>query len=107
MLALEMESIVEELANSDQNLLLNKLMDYPIIGNYYQLNANLGQKVALAIGLFLPVGIPVYLLAVYQRKLLRQDIISVQKVSEELKSMIFSLHLSNENPDHINNTNKI
>ena len=107
MLALEMESIVEELANSDQNLLLNKLMDYPIIGNYHQLNANLGQKVALAIGLFLPVGIPVYLLAVYQRKLLRQDIISVQKVSEELKSMIFSLHLSNENPDHINNTNKI
>ena len=107
MLALEMESIVEELANSDQNLLLNKLMDYPIIGNYHQLNANLGQKAALAIGLFLPVGIPVYLLAVYQRKLLRQDIISVQKVSEELKSMIFSLHLSNENPDHINNTNKI
>ncbi len=106
-LALEMESIVEELANSDQNLLLNKLMDYPIIGNYHQLNADLGQKVALAIGLFLPVGIPVYLLAIYQRKLLRQDIITVQKVSEELKSVIFSLHLSDESPDHINNTNKI
>ncbi len=94
-IALEMESIVEELANSDQNLLLNKLMDYPIIGNYHQLNANISPKMAMAIGFFLPIGLPIYLLAVYQRKLLRQDILTVQKVSEELESMIiFSLHLS-------------
>ena len=95
-LAQEMESIVEELSNSDQNLLLNKLMDFPIIGNYHQLNENINGKLAMVIGCLLPIGIPVYLLAVYQRKLLRQDIITVQKVGEELKAMIFSLHLSNE-----------
>lgn len=95
-LALEMENIIEELSNSDQQLLLNKLMDFPIIGNYHQLNANINNKLALTIGCFLPIGLPVYLLAVYQRKLLRQDIMTVQKVSEELNSMIFSLHLSNE-----------
>ena len=93
-LAQEMESIIEELSNSDQNLLLNKLMDYPIIGNYHQLNENISDKVAMAIGYFIPIGIPIYLLAIYQRKLLRQDIITVQKVSEEVKEMIFSLHLS-------------
>ena len=92
-LAQEMEAIVEELANSDQNLLLNKLMDYPIIGNYHQLNANINPRLAVAIGIFFPFGLPIYLLAVYQRKLLLQDIKTVQKVSEEVISIIYSLHL--------------
>jgi len=90
-LALEMESIVEELSNSDQNLVLNKLMDYPIIGGYKQLGAHLNKKVGLIIGLFLPLGIPVYLIAIYKRKLLRQDIKTVEKVSEELEDIITDL----------------
>lgn len=87
-IAKEEESIVEELGNSDQNLVLNKLMDYPVIGGYNQLSANLNPKVGLAIGLFFPLGIPVYLLAVYQRKLLRQDMRTVQRTSRELMDMI-------------------
>lgn len=93
-LAGEMESIIEELCNSDQNLLLNKLMDFPIIGSYHQLNANISPRVAQIIGLIFPIGIPIYLLAVYQRKLLLQDIKTVQKVSDETLAIIFSLHLS-------------
>lgn len=87
-LATEMESIVEELANSDQNLVLNKLMDYPVIGGYNPLNARLSGKMGLAIGLFFPVGLPLYLLATYQRKLLRHDIRMIQKTSVELLDMI-------------------
>ena len=93
-LAGEMESIIEELCNSDQNLLLNKLMDFPIIGSYHQLNANISPRVAQIIGFIFPIGIPIYLLAVYQRKLLLQDIKTVQKVSDETLAIIFSLHLS-------------
>lgn len=93
-LAREMESIIEELCNSDQNLLLNKLMDFPIIGSYHQLNANISPRVAQIIGFIFPIGIPIYLLAVYQRKLLLQDIKTVQKVSDETLAIIFSLHLS-------------
>ena len=89
-----MESIIEELCNSDQNLLLNKLMDFPIIGSYHQLNANISPRVAQIIGFIFPIGIPIYLLAVYQRKLLLQDIKTVQKVSDETLAIIFSLHLS-------------
>jgi lipopolysaccharide export system permease protein len=87
-LTLEMESIVEELSNSDQNLVLNKLMDYPIIGGYKQLGARLDRKAGRLIGLFFPLGLPVYFIATYQRKLLRQDINTVIKVSRELKDMI-------------------
>ena len=94
-LAAEMDGIIEELANSDQNLLLNKLMDYPVIGGYNQLNANLNGKIGLALGIFIPIGLPIYLLATYQRKLLRHDIQVVQKTSRELEDMIKSLETKN------------
>ena len=90
-LAGEVEAIVEELGNSDQNLVLNKLMDYPVIGGYKQLGGHLNSKLSLAIGAFLPLGIPVYLITIYQRKLLGQDIKTVEKVSEELKDMVAGL----------------
>lgn len=102
-LARETENLVEELGNSDQNLLLNKLMDYPIIGGYNnKLSKHLNGKTGLAIGLFFPLGLPVYLLATYQRKLLIHDVLMVQKTSKELINMIYSLHLLKNNPD-INN----
>lgn len=90
-LATEMEKIIEEVGNSDQNLVINKLMDYPVIGGYNQLNANLNGKVGIIVGLILPIGFPIYLLATYQRKLLRHDIQVVSKTSSELLEMIDKL----------------
>lgn len=87
-LAQETESIVEELSNSDQNLVLNKLMDYPIIGGYSQFNADLPRWLACLLGVCLPVGVPLYLLAIYQRKLLRHDIQTTYKTSGELLEML-------------------
>lgn len=94
-----MERIIEELGNSDQNLLLNKLMDYPVISGYKsQLGENLNPKISLAIAVFLPLGVPIYLLGTYQRKLLLHDIQVVQRTSKELISMIHSLRLLSNNP---------
>ena len=94
-LAEEMDDIIEELSNSDQNLLLNKLMDYPVIGGYNQLNANLNGKTGLAFAIFFPIGIPIYLLATYQRKLLRHDVQAAQRTSRELEDMVKSLETKN------------
>lgn len=47
-----MDGIIEELSNSDQNLVLNKLMDYPVINGYNQINAKINGKAGLAISLF-------------------------------------------------------
>ena len=48
LLAQDTENIVEELSNSDQNLLLNKLMDYPVIGGYNnKLSKHINGKLAL------------------------------------------------------------
>ena len=87
-LAREMDDIIENLSNSDQNLVLNKLMDYPIISGYNKLNTKINGKMGLIIGIFLPVGLPIYLLATYQRKLLRHDIKTIEKTSEELIEII-------------------
>lgn len=83
-LANEMEYLVEELSNSDQNLVLNKLMDYPIIGGYNSINLRLKGKMGIIIAIILPIGIPIYLLAVYQRKLLLNDIKMIKKTSDEM-----------------------
>lgn len=93
-LTVKMDGIIEELSNSDQNLVLNKLMDYPIISGYDQINAKINGKAGLAVGLFFPIGLPVYLLATYQRKLLRHDIKMVQKTSNELIDIIEKIPVS-------------
>lgn len=95
-LAQEMESLVDELSNSDQNLLLNKLMDYPVIRGYNRIDFHLTGKSGMAVGLFIPVGLPVYFLAIYQRKLLMHDIRTIQKTSNEIAEIIFSLHLCDD-----------
>ncbi|MDR0995150.1 MAG: LptF/LptG family permease, partial [Tannerella sp.] len=84
----EMEALVEELSNSDQILVLNKLMDYPVIGGYQPLDKRISHRGHIALGIFLPFGLPIYLVAVYRRKLLGQDIRQVGKVSEELVDII-------------------
>lgn len=95
-IAHQTEAIVEELENSDKILVLNKLMDYPVIGGANQLKADWDKRIYMAIAIFLPLGIPVYLLAIYQRKLLRHDIKTVLRTSHELNEMI------NENKDSDN-----
>lgn len=83
-LSAQLDQIVEELSNSDKILVLNKLMDYPVLSGYDLLRANLSPKIGFALGLFLPIGLPIYLIAIYQRKLLKIDIKQIEKTSAEL-----------------------
>lgn len=92
----KLESIVEELSNSDHNLILNKLMDYPFLKGYPLLSANKLSKTGPALGLLFPIGIPLYLTALYQRKLLLHDIQVTQRVCSELNEMIGKLISSTE-----------
>lgn len=83
-----LENIIEEMGNSDQNLILNKLMDYPILGGYNKQNSPFNGFFSILIGLLFPIGIPIYLISVYQRKLLIHDIKTILKINEELKQLI-------------------
>lgn len=93
-MATEMENLIEELSNSDQNLILNKLMDYPIISRHNQFNLKINGKIGLVLGIFFPIGLPFYLFASYQRKLLRHDIQMMLKTSNDLIEIIEKLPVS-------------
>lgn len=84
----KIELIVEELGNSDHNLILNKLMDLPIINGYNLLTPNKSGKLGIVIGILFPIGLPVYFIAMHQRRLLLHDIKSTARVCEELDEMI-------------------
>ena len=90
-IAEKMELIVEELGNSDQNLILNKLMDYPFVKGYTLLSSNKFEKAGPALGILFPLGIPLYLGALYQRKLLLHDIQTTKRVTSELNEMIVKM----------------
>ncbi|MGD9772053.1 MAG: YjgP/YjgQ family permease, partial [Parabacteroides sp.] len=83
-----LEEIVEELANSEHILLLNKLMDYPFLNGYSKRREAIPQGLNLVIALLLPVGLTYYLFEMYNRKLLIHDIGVVQKVNNEVKQII-------------------
>ena len=86
-----MEDIVEELNNSSHILILNKLMDYPVIGLQTPLGLNLGRRAGFALAVFLPIGIPLFLIALYRRRLLRHDMETIRRVSDEIKELIYQL----------------
>lgn len=83
-----LDNIIEELSNSNQNLLLNKLMDYPVISGYDKQNSPFNGITSIITGIILPVGMPIYFIAMYQRKLLIQDIKIILKVNTELQELI-------------------
>ena len=76
-------------------------MDFPIVGGYVNpLGERITLQAARVMGWCLPLGFPLYLIAVYQRKLLRHDILQTQKTAKELIDMIYSLHLLRNNTDN-------
>lgn len=91
----QMESWIEDLRNSDQNLIIGKLMDYPIITplHFKKINAK-WEKWTLAI--FFPVGLILYFVGLSKLKQIRQDLQTTLKVNAEIEKEINSL-LDKEN----------
>jgi lipopolysaccharide export system permease protein len=92
-IAFEIEAIVNILENSEQNLVLNKTMDFPIIKSYHLTNFRIPPNVGLALAICLPVGGMIYLIAVYRRKLLRQDVKTTIRVCDEIVEIINSKNI--------------
>lgn len=84
----QLEAIIEELSNSDRILVLNKLMDYPIVSSPNILGDKVSGKVGLMLAILLPIGIPVFLIAVYRMKLLNNDVRTIRRVNRELTQII-------------------
>ncbi|MDR0795019.1 MAG: LptF/LptG family permease [Tannerella sp.] len=89
-LAGQLEKLVEEGRNSDQKLIVNKLMDFPILDGYV-FDFHLNEKTGKIIGSLFPVAVVFYLFAIYRRKLLKQDIHIIQHTCDELLEIVNKL----------------
>ena len=87
LLSAELESCVEYLGNSDRQLVINKLMDYPVLRSlffYYPVNNRILSFVIMAV---FPIGIAGYLIGTHQQKALKKDIRTIMSVSDEIMNM--------------------
>ncbi len=84
----ELENVVEILANSDQNLVLNKTMDFPIMQNSMPSGVRINPKTGLILSLIFPIGLIVYFVVVYRQKLFCRDLKTTSVVCDELLEII-------------------
>ena len=87
-ISVQLEELVAEGSNSDRHLVLNKLMDYPILNGYHPIHSRVSPTVGKILGWLFPIGLPIYLLATYRRKLLLHDIRTITHVSHELLNIL-------------------
>ena len=86
-LSQQLENLIEEGRDSDKNIILNKLMDYPIIESY-EFDFRMNEKTGTIIGYIFPLAIFYYLFAVYRRKYLIRDIQIIHQTCNELVDII-------------------
>ena len=83
-----MEAFVEYAQYSNKRLVVLKLMDYPILRDillYYPCN---DKKRGTLLALLLPLSIPVYLIGIYEQKLLRREFSAIRKTNKEIITII-------------------
>ena len=79
----KMELIVEDLRNSEENYIIGKLMDYPVINNKRWLFLD-NPTVRIVCCWFFPIGLIVYCWDLYRGKAIKRDIETIRKVNDEL-----------------------
>ncbi len=84
----ELEETVAYLADARSKLIINKLMDYPILRSLWLYHPTGNKIVAWSAIILFPIGLPIYFLGRKQQKTLRNETITIGKVSDELIGMI-------------------
>ena len=87
-ISIQVEHVVEILKNSDQNIILNKLMDFPFIINFQPAVFRISAKTGVIMAVIFPLGGLIYLFSIYRRKLLHQDVNTIAKVCNEMAELI-------------------
>lgn len=80
----DVESVVEYMSNSRDKIIINKLMDYPILRSLWFYHPTNYRWLAYSCAVLLPVGLPVYLIGTKCQKTLKNEIVSIVNVSNEI-----------------------
>jgi lipopolysaccharide export system permease protein len=91
-LLVSMNRWIEDLRNSDENLIIGKLMDYPIIAPY-SLTCFNKPLIRWGCAVFFPFGICIFILFLFKQKQINNDIRITMKVNEEISKELQNLKL--------------
>ena len=91
-LLVSMDLWIDDLLNSNENLILGKLMDYPIISPYHLKIFN-QPAMRWTCSIFLPVGIIVYGICLLKQNQINSDLRMIMKVNEEIRKELINLKL--------------
>ena len=84
----QLDHTVEYISNSRSQLVINKLMDYPIVRSLWLYHPTNFRWAAWAAIICIPVSIPVYFFALRQLRILRDEMHRIIRVSNELTTLI-------------------
>lgn len=84
----EMEQTIEYISNSKDKLVIHKLMDFPMLRSLWLYHPTGLSWVAWTAIILFPIGLPIYFIALYQLKTLRNEIEKIISVTDELTDMI-------------------
>lgn len=82
------ESIVEYLGNSRDVIVINKLMDYPIVRSLFFYHPTNYKWVSILAMALIPIGGFVYWIGLRQQGYLKKDIVTVRNVTNELIALV-------------------
>lgn len=87
-LSQQLDSTVDYLSNSRDQMVLGKAMDYPVIGERRLCHLTSRRWLGIALAVLFPVGALIYLLGLRQQRALRHDVAAVVKVSDQLTAIL-------------------
>ena len=90
-----MDQWIEDLLNSNENLIIGKLMDYPVITSYQPDFFN-RPAVRWTCLIFLPIGILIYIFFLLKQKQINNDLRTTAKVNEEIAIELRNMNLDIE-----------
>lgn len=83
-----LEITVEYLSNSKDKLVINKLMDFPILRSLWLYHPTNYKPAAWAAIILFPIGLPVYFVGLRQLRILRDEIKKIISVADQLTPLI-------------------
>ncbi len=83
-LAEQVDSVVDYLSNSRDQMVLNKAMDFPVIRQLLTYGPTSNKQVGTALAALFPLGLPVWLMGLRHQKNLKRDILLTIKTCDQL-----------------------
>jgi hypothetical protein len=95
----DLENIIEDLLNSSENLIICKLMDYPVI---HPFNLKIPEKPAIRFACIIvfPVGLVIYGIAIWKQRQVNKDLIATRKVNDGLMAEL-RIHSENRGRENL------